>query len=460
MRGLKKRKTTEFKQRHATPISLAMLRVLHNHLNCTNGFTDASRLWFCAVSAFAFYGMCRINEVLSLQWKNLEGRKTEVAEGRCYNIHHLVETERPIDALFHLTAWLTYVQDKTDHRWSDSDYVFPALSKISKTVLKTDSALTGCENVRVEWGKKMSEQAFISLLNWAVRDLNRNGQRIRGYIRQEWRDIWFTSHTFRRAGAQYRFMFAAQERRWSLRMVKWWAGWTQNESAETLVRYLLDQTASDEDNQLADCLAPDRDTHTGCPTTYSGKKRNVAVAEAQSSALEKRMKKVEESLRAVEDKIDLLISVLRPTQGHNPMPTTTEQDDEDKTSALPPAKDWKDLFYMYWKEDSSRHLFKPVCQWTNEEQKKSGALPSRLSVTTLIGNDVAEFAAQRGIANPAVVEERTLSEYAAYYKKYWLEDGASTSLDVLTIDTLARFIRLDRKRRVSRSCHAYLNGPR
>ncbi|KAE8881102.1 hypothetical protein PF005_g17189 [Phytophthora fragariae] len=142
------------------------------------------------------------------------------------------------------------------------------------------------------------------------------------------------------------------------------------------------------------------------------------------------------------------------------MPTTTEQDDEDKTSALPPAKDWKDLFYMYWKEDSSRHLFKPVCQWTNEEKKKSGALPSRLSVAKLIGNDVAEFAAQRGIANPAVVEERTLSEYAAYYKKYWLEDGASTSLDVLTIDTPARFIRLDRKRRVSRSCHAYLNGPR
>ncbi|KAE8995993.1 hypothetical protein PF005_g17190 [Phytophthora fragariae] len=293
MRGLKKRKNTEFKQRQATPISLAMLRVLHNHLNCTNGFTDASRLWFCAVSAFAFYGMCRINEVLSLQWKNvtlglsrpssadpsvsipfgaykLEGRKTEVAEGHCYNSHHLEETERPIDALFHLTAWLTYVQDKTDHRCSDSDYVFPALSKISKTVHKTDSALTVCENVRVEWGKKMSEQAFISLLNCAVRDLNRNGQRIRVYIRQEWRDIWFTSHTFRRAGAQYRFMFAVPERRWSLRMVKWWAGWTQNESAETLVRYLLDQTASDQDNQLADCLAPDRSTHTGPTPARSG----------------------------------------------------------------------------------------------------------------------------------------------------------------------------------------------
>ncbi|KAG3068254.1 hypothetical protein PI124_g21645 [Phytophthora idaei] len=75
---------------------------------------------------------------------------------------------------------------------------------------------------------------------------------MRGYIRQQWCDIWFTSYTFRRAGAQSRFMFAPPERRWSLRMVKWWAEWTQNESAETLVRYLLDQAAMDEDTQLAD----------------------------------------------------------------------------------------------------------------------------------------------------------------------------------------------------------------
>ncbi|KAG7377555.1 hypothetical protein PHYPSEUDO_011489 [Phytophthora pseudosyringae] len=102
----------------------------------------------------------------------------------------------------------------------------------------------------------MSEQAFITLLNCAIRDLNRNGKAMRGYIRQEWRDIWFTSHTFRRAGAQSRFMFATPERRWSLRMVKWWDGWTQNESAETLVRYLLDQAATDEDKQLLTVWLP------------------------------------------------------------------------------------------------------------------------------------------------------------------------------------------------------------
>ncbi|OWZ21909.1 hypothetical protein PHMEG_0003460 [Phytophthora megakarya] len=148
----------------------------------------------------------------------------------------------------------------------------------------------------------MSEQAFITLLNCAVRDPNRNGSSSSGYVRQEWRDIWFTSHTFRRAGSQYQFMFPAPERRWSLRMVKWWAGWTQNESTETLARYLLDHDVTDEDKQLADCLAPDRELHLGCPTTYS---------------------------------------------------------------------DWKDMYRMYWTAEPSRHLFKPVSEWSAEDRKKS-----------------------------------------------------------------------------------------
>ncbi|OWZ10323.1 hypothetical protein PHMEG_00016838, partial [Phytophthora megakarya] len=183
----------------------------------------------------------------------LEGRKTEVAEGRCYNLHSLDPHETSVDGFSHLSAWLTYVDMKPDHKWSDTDYVLPALSQNSKWGLqKTDLISTGCENARVKWGKKMSEQAFITLLNCAVRDLNRNGSSTSGYVHQEWRHIWFTSHTFRRAGAQYRFMLAMPERRWSMRMVKWWTGWTQNESAETLVRYLLDQAVTDEDKQLAD----------------------------------------------------------------------------------------------------------------------------------------------------------------------------------------------------------------
>ncbi|EEY66039.1 uncharacterized protein PITG_03578 [Phytophthora infestans T30-4] len=199
-------------------------------------------------------------------------KKTEVAEGRCYNMHYLDDSESPLDVLIHLTTWLTYVETKVDHKWDDGDYIFPAVSKISKSVIKTDAVYTYCENARVEWGKKMSEQAVITLLNCAVRDINRNGVTTRGYVRQQWQGIWFTSHTFRRAGTQYRFMFAPPKRRWSLRMVKWWTGWTQNESAETLRRYLLDQAAADEDTQNADSLAPDREAHVGRLTTFSRRK--------------------------------------------------------------------------------------------------------------------------------------------------------------------------------------------
>ncbi|ETI39515.1 hypothetical protein PPTG_15346 [Phytophthora nicotianae INRA-310] len=63
-----------------------------------------------------------------------------------------------MDVLTHLNKWIGYVNTKTDHKWSDNDYVFPALSKIAKSAIKTDDPHTGCVNARVEWGNKMSEQ--------------------------------------------------------------------------------------------------------------------------------------------------------------------------------------------------------------------------------------------------------------------------------------------------------------
>lgn len=39
----------------------------------------------------------------------------------------------------------------------------------------------------------------------------------------------FSTHCFRRGGAQYYFMFAPVGKRWSLRMVRWWGGWAEGE---------------------------------------------------------------------------------------------------------------------------------------------------------------------------------------------------------------------------------------
>ncbi|ETO76579.1 hypothetical protein F444_08058 [Phytophthora nicotianae P1976] len=65
----------------------------------------------------------------------------------------------------------------------------------------------------------MSEQVFIILINCIVRGLNRNGKQITGYVTKHWTNSWFTSHThththtFRRASAQYRFMYDQPGRR-------------------------------------------------------------------------------------------------------------------------------------------------------------------------------------------------------------------------------------------------------
>ena len=39
----------------------------------------------------------------------------------------------------------------------------------------------------------------------------------------------YTTHSFRRGGAQYRFMFAPIGTRWSLNMIRWWGGWAVGE---------------------------------------------------------------------------------------------------------------------------------------------------------------------------------------------------------------------------------------
>ncbi|GMF44204.1 unnamed protein product [Phytophthora fragariaefolia] len=213
-------------------------------------------------------------------------------------------------------------------------------------------------------------------------------------------------------GGQCRFMFAVSESRWSLKMVKWWAGWTQNESAETLVRYLLDQAASDEDKQLADCLAPDREGHTGVPTTFTGRKRNAASNfknTSSESSLEKRLKALENSTNALEEKMNTLIAILQPGMSSMPEPSRDRSDCNGQVSILPPEKDWKDLCRIYWKADPSCHLCKPVCEWNHLDKKNSGVLPSRLSVAKLIVQDVLEFTTQTGVADPKECSEATLT---------------------------------------------------
>ena len=81
----------------------------------------------------------------------------------------------------------------------------------------------------------------------------------------------YTTHSFRRGGAQYRFMYAPVGQRWSLNRIRWWGGWAVGEhvrlwldlmrlanfsiQCDTLIKYLVDSLQSFESGH-GDALHP------------------------------------------------------------------------------------------------------------------------------------------------------------------------------------------------------------
>ncbi|KAF8333359.1 hypothetical protein F5887DRAFT_893721 [Amanita rubescens] len=65
----------------------------------------------------------------------------------------------------------------------------------------------------------------------------------------------FTTHSFRRGRAQYRFMCAPLGQRWALNRIRWWGGWAKKEGIDTLIRYLVD-SVQNEENTHSNALCP------------------------------------------------------------------------------------------------------------------------------------------------------------------------------------------------------------
>ncbi|ETN00424.1 hypothetical protein PPTG_18106 [Phytophthora nicotianae INRA-310] len=296
MRGLKKKKASEYVPAKAVPFCLDMITVLHAFMDSPvgfEGFSEESR-WKDVTLRQTRCSVVSPDTVIEYGTYALFNCKMAVAEGRMYNLRHMFKDELAINAYLHLCNWV--------------DYASQPLNNISKKVLKTNDAATGYEKVGAGWGKKMSEQVFIYLLNCSVRGLDRDGKEIPGYVSKHWTNSWFTSHTFRCAGTKYRFMYAQHARRWSLCMINWWAGWGVSETTETLVRLVAPSTLS--------------------PTT------------SVQDGFEDR---AEEEL---------------------PKPP--------KTSGVPAVQDWANICLMWWIPDKSLHLFKPLSMWTLAERTNAG----------------------------------------------------------------------------------------
>lgn len=68
----------------------------------------------------------------------------------------------------------------------------------------------------------------------------------------------YTTHAFRRGGAQHRFFVA--RKKWPLSWIRIWGGWSKTERMNTLINYILDDLAQKED-YAGDFCSPFRRDH-------------------------------------------------------------------------------------------------------------------------------------------------------------------------------------------------------
>ncbi|KAF1789752.1 hypothetical protein GQ600_13605 [Phytophthora cactorum] len=166
-----------------------------------------------------------------------------------------------------------------------------------------------------------------------------------------------SSHTFCRVGAQYRFVYVQPDRRWSLRMIKWWTGWGVSESTEALVRYVHDVTIQSEESALADCMASGNTCLHGSPSASYEATKNTEVGPVL------KFRRRPETL------------ALGPTERRNH-----------------PKFHWAHLCLMWWAPDESLHQFKPLSKWSPAERAKAGITRSCSGAAKLLGEDVGLFA--------------------------------------------------------------------
>jgi hypothetical protein len=153
------------------------------------------------------------------------------------NVYHIYpQPDLPhVDASVHLKAWLDFLEKYVLVRdLKPDDYIFgPPQPNGTMNAAKPVS-----HDVVQSWITNFAKAAGINLHYGS-----------------------FTTHCFRRGGAQYRFMYAPTGRRWSLAVVRWWGGWSEGEHVRFLFhffRFQGDLSSNSASERLHDSVSPGR----------------------------------------------------------------------------------------------------------------------------------------------------------------------------------------------------------
>ncbi|KAG6834956.1 hypothetical protein H0H93_006101, partial [Arthromyces matolae] len=155
-------------------------------------------------------------------WQNAQGYDGP-RTSNIYEIYSQNITE--IDMQSHLLRWIRVLENLLGRPLEPADQIFPHIS------------VNGTIYARQE----MSYDSFSKLLSKFSSGAQLDGP--------------YTTHSYRRGGAQYRFVFAPYGTRWSLNKVRWWGGWAEGENVDTLMKYLFDSLMSFETGH-GDALHP------------------------------------------------------------------------------------------------------------------------------------------------------------------------------------------------------------
>ena len=121
-----------------------------------------------------------------------------------YEVHDQKSTHA-IDMRFHVHELLRFLEGTLLKRpLTDEEYIFPTIA----------------QNGMVHTYQPIDHNAFQDLLNNFTKNAGVTAQ--------------YTTHSFRRGGAQYRFQHCTLDERWSLSRIRWWGGWAEGEQAGNL----------------------------------------------------------------------------------------------------------------------------------------------------------------------------------------------------------------------------------
>ncbi|KAJ7447440.1 hypothetical protein FB451DRAFT_1536093 [Mycena latifolia] len=193
------------------------------------------------------------------------------------------------DAFNWMTRWRKYLADEIYGRpLKPEDYIFPAIGANGK--VQTGEHISHDDVDK--WIKEFARGAKLPQTNGT-----------------------FSTHCFRRGGAQYRFMFAPVGRRWTLRQVRWWGGWAEGEHRDTLIKYILDELNTYEDDYSGMLLPVQDDTDA----TFLGEGSSLAPATTEHISLLHRslstdIRTVSADIRTVSGAVDKLCLAMAGVQ--------------------------------------------------------------------------------------------------------------------------------------------------